>query len=53
MLTNKNALKKLGRRKSGCWGRPSRKYNKRQASKGVRRMTTTLALASVRYGEEK
>ena len=34
---NANAIKKLGRRKAGSYGRPGSKYQKRQASKAARR----------------
>jgi hypothetical protein len=32
-----NALKKLGRRKAGSWGRPGSKALKRMANKATRR----------------
>ena len=35
--TMSNAMKKLGRRKAGSWGRPGSKAQKRAASKAVRR----------------
>ena len=34
---NYRELKRLGRLKAGSWGRPGSKWQKRQASKAVRR----------------
>lgn len=36
-MTNHNAMKKLGRRKAGSYGRPGTKVMKRAASKASRR----------------
>jgi len=32
------ALKKLGRRRAGTWGRPRKHYQKRQSTKAIRRL---------------